>query len=123
MIRHPYANVFLCQFALAQMNAACERAPDNATYRIALGVAQYRLGKFQKEQYAEALATLTKCDQNRPATLAFLAMTHWQLGDKAKARESFDKAVQLMEKGNSDDAELQLFRAEAAELLGVENKE
>ena len=123
VIRHPHANVFMCQFALAQMHAACEQAPENATYRIALGIAQYRLAKFQKERYPEALATLSKCDQNQPATLLFLAMNHWQPGEKAKARQSFAKAVQLMEKGNNDDPELKLFRAEAAELLGVEKKE
>jgi hypothetical protein len=46
-------------------------------------------------------------------------MTHSQLGEKDKAREWFDRAVQWMEKGNKDNAELTRFRAEAAELLGV----
>ena len=113
----------MCQFAPAQMHAACERAPDNMTYRIALGVAQYRLAKFQKERYPEALATLSRCDQNHPATLFSLAMAHWQLGDKDEAREWFAKAVQWMEQGKQDDAELKRLRAEAAELLGVEKKE
>ena len=49
----------------------------------------------------------------------FLAMAHWQLGDKSKAREWFDKAAAWMEKGKQDDANLKRFRAEAAELLGV----
>jgi hypothetical protein len=50
LIRHPYANVFMCQFALVQALAACARVPDNDQYRLALGVAQYRLGKFQKDR-------------------------------------------------------------------------
>ena len=45
---------------------------------------------------------------------------HWQLGEKDKAREWFAKAVRWMEKGNQEEAELKRFRAEAAELLGME---
>jgi hypothetical protein len=47
VIRHPYANAFTCRFAVAQMNAACGLAPD-AGYRLGLGVAQYRLGRFER---------------------------------------------------------------------------
>ncbi len=51
-------------------------------------------------------------------------MAHWQPGEKDKAREWYDKAVQWMEKGKNPGApgELKRFRAEAAELLGVEKK-
>jgi tetratricopeptide (TPR) repeat protein len=96
VVRHPYSNVFMCQFALAQMKAACDRAPDIAPYRIDLGVAQYRLGKFQKEQYQDALATLTKCDQNHPTTLAFLAMTQQRLGQKEQAQAFLSRLRDLM---------------------------
>ena len=41
----------------------------------------------------------------------FLAMAHWQLGEKDKAREWFDKSVKWMENGKKDDAELKRFRA------------
>src|SRR5262249_38705473 len=54
-----------------------------------LGVAQYRVGRFP-----EALATLRRSDEmyskmakrSRPADLAFLAMTQYQLGKKAGTR-------------------------------------
>jgi hypothetical protein len=49
-------------------------------------------------------------------------MTYWQLGAKDKARTWFDKSVQWMDKGLPENAELKRFRAEAAELLGVEKK-
>ena len=49
----------------------------------------------------------------------FVAMAHWQLGDKTKAREWYEKAVGWMEKKRPDDAELKRFRAEAAELLEI----
>ena len=118
LIRHPYANVFMCQFALAQMKAACQRAPDQETYRIALGAAQYRVGKFQKESYAEALATLIRCDPKRPATLAFLAMAQHQLGQREKARAVLARVQEVMkdeQRAKSPDA-LSLLR-EAAELI------
>jgi WD40 repeat protein len=118
VLRHPYANVFVTRFALAQVKAACDRAPDQPAYRIALGVAQYRLGKFRKEQYSEALATLSKCDPRHPTTLAFLAMTQRQLGEKAQARATLDRLRQVLqqEKGSKSE-EAQAFLREATALL------
>jgi hypothetical protein len=86
VIRHPYANAFACQFARAQMAAACERAPANGEYRIALAIALYRLGRFQKESYADALATLAGCVPREPAALAFQAMAEHQVGHHEQAR-------------------------------------
>jgi hypothetical protein len=118
VIRHPYANAFVCEFALAQTNAAYERAPDDAQYRLALGVAQYRLGKFQKEQYQNALTTLTRCDQDRPATLAFLAMTRHQLGQQDQARATLTRLQGIIAERASDaSAEARSFLREAVELI------
>jgi hypothetical protein len=50
----------------------------------------------------------------------FLAMAHWQLGNKDKARDWFAKSVAWMEKRNKNDPELKRSRAEAAALLGAE---
>jgi WD40 repeat protein/tRNA A-37 threonylcarbamoyl transferase component Bud32 len=110
------------QLAARQAEAACRGDPASSAYRTTLGLAQYRLGKFQKERYQAALATLTGCDQNDPTTLMFLAMVHWQLGEKDKARAWFDKAIQGMEQGKQDDTDLKRFRAEAGELLRVEKE-
>jgi tetratricopeptide (TPR) repeat protein len=49
----------------------------------------------------------------------FLAMAHWQLGEKEQARKWYDQAVQWMQKHAPQDADLKHFRAEAATLLGV----
>jgi Flp pilus assembly protein TadD len=100
VIRHPYANAFACRFARAQMAAACERAPDDGQYRIALAVAQYRLGRFQKGHYAEALATLAKCDPSQPTTLAFLAMTEHCVGQNEQARTTLGRLREIMKKPN-----------------------
>jgi hypothetical protein len=51
----------------------------------------------------------------------FLAMAHWQRGDKKQARQWYDTAVRWMEKNKPQDDELRRFRAEAAALLGVED--
>jgi Flp pilus assembly protein TadD len=61
------------RFALEQAETACLLAPEEAKYRIALGAAQYRAGKFE-----EARATLQKVEQGNkdmPAQLAFLMMS------------------------------------------------
>jgi tetratricopeptide (TPR) repeat protein len=50
----------------------------------------------------------------------FLAMAHWQLGEKDKARKWFDQAVQWMNKNAPQNEELRRLRAEAAALLGIE---
>ena len=52
----------------------------------------------------------------------FLAMAHWRLGEKDKAREWYDRAVRWMDKNPSKNEELRRFRAEAAELLGLTEK-
>ena len=49
-------------------------------------------------------------------------MAHWQLGQKVKARGWYDRAVQLMEKNQPKNDELGRFRAEASELLGLNEK-
>ena len=41
----------------------------------------------------------------------FLAMAHWQLGDRVQARTWYDKAVDWMDKNRPQDDELKRFRA------------
>ena len=47
-----------------------------------------------------------------------LAMAHWQLGDKDKAAQWYERAVGWMEKTRADGRILRHVRAEAAALLG-----
>ena len=53
----------------------------------------------------------------------FLAMANWQLGNKELARQWYDRAIQWMDKNQSQDAELRRFRAEAGKLLGLPEEE
>jgi tetratricopeptide (TPR) repeat protein len=118
VVLHPYSNVFMCQDAIAQLQAACERAPGNGDFRVGLAVAHYRLGKFQKERYEQALALLEKCPTDYPPTLAFLAMTQHRLGHQGEARASLDRLRKLLQKPQWGERPLlQVFRAEAEALL------
>ncbi|HUE74171.1 MAG TPA: protein kinase [Pirellulaceae bacterium] len=107
--------------AVALAQKAVELDPKNAAYPNTLGVAQYRAGDWKA-----AIAALEKSLELRKGGDSFdwffLAMAHWQLGEKDKAREWYDKAVQWMDKHQPNDEELRRFRAEAAELLGVKDK-
>jgi hypothetical protein len=53
----------------------------------------------------------------------FLAMGHCQLDQNEEARKWYDQAVAWMDKHQPQNEELRRFRAEAAELLGIERKD
>ena len=84
-------------------------------------MAQYRAGDWK-----EAIAALEKSTSFAPRrrwlNWFFLAMAHWQLGDKDEARKWYDKGVEWMDKNQPKNEELRRFRAEAAELLGIERE-
>jgi serine/threonine protein kinase/Flp pilus assembly protein TadD len=99
---------------------AVELSPEDGTLWNTLGVAHYRNGDWKA-----AIEALKKSDELVKANhysfnAFFLAMAHWQLGDKADARTWFDKAVEWMDAHAKDDAELIRFRAEAEELMKKE---
>ncbi len=112
------------QRAVEFASKAAGAAPTNAGYRGTLGVARYTSGDWKG-----AVADLEKAinlrkpdDPSRASEGFFLAMANWQLGQKDEARAWFDKSVAWMDKRKKDDAELKRFRAEAAELLGINEK-
>ena len=53
----------------------------------------------------------------------YLAMVHWQLGDKEEARKWYDQALQRMELYDPETRELKRSQAEAAKLLGSNARE
>jgi tetratricopeptide (TPR) repeat protein len=85
-----------------------------------LGAALYRAGDWKG-----AISALEKSMELRKGGDAddwfFLAMAHWQRGDKEQARKWFGQAVQWMDKHKPHDEELRRFRAEAAALLKIED--
>jgi serine/threonine protein kinase/WD40 repeat protein len=101
---------------------AVELAPNEGTIWNTLGVAHYRA-----EEWKVAIAALTKSMELRKGGDSFdwyfLAMGHWQLEQKEEARKWYDQAVAWMNKHQPQNEELRRFRAEAAELLGIEKKD
>jgi tetratricopeptide (TPR) repeat protein len=87
-----------------------------------LGAAHYRAGSWK-----DAVAALDKSIGLRQGGNSndwfFLTMAHWQLGNKEEARKRYDQAVQWMDKHQPKNEERRRFRTEAAELLGVKEKE
>jgi Tfp pilus assembly protein PilF len=81
-----------------------------------VGAARYRNG-----QWKEAIAAFEKSMQFRNGgdcnDWFFLAMCHWQLGDKQAARQRYDQAVSWMEKNRPRSTQLIHFRDEAKALL------
>jgi tetratricopeptide (TPR) repeat protein len=110
--RDPHTAVELAQEAV-------KLAPNSVDFWNTLGVAQYRDGNFK-----EAVSSLQKYRDLRTSDAEysnpfFLAMAHWQLGDKDEAQDWFDKGAQWMDGHNAHSETLVRFRNEAAELLGV----
>lgn len=95
VVVNPYSNVFVCRLALAQMRAANELAADERVYASGLALAQYRMGRFEPKHYADALATLDKCEPDTVLTLALLAMTQHQLGQTEESRATLAKVQRL----------------------------
>jgi tetratricopeptide (TPR) repeat protein len=123
VVRQPGADTAAYQLALRQAEAACRVAPD-ATFLKTLGVGYYRVGK-----YPDALAALEKSLPGNSSNgadaidLYFLAMSHYRLGEAAKARECFERARVVHQRNAArlpmkESEELKRFRNEAETLLG-----
>ena len=100
---------------------AVELAPKVGSNWNTLGAAHYRAGDWKAaiEALTKSMELSNGGDSN---DWFFLAMAHWQLGDKPQARSWYDKAVAWMEKNQPKNEELIRFRAEAAALLEVNEK-
>jgi serine/threonine protein kinase/Flp pilus assembly protein TadD len=101
---------------LAKM--AIQRAPDNGPIVNTLGVAYYRTGNWKAA--IEALKQAEELSQGQffSSDAFFIAMAHWQLGDKQLARKWYTAGRRWMEKFANND-EQRRFRAEAAARLGL----
>jgi hypothetical protein len=149
LVRQPYLNAFQYRFALLQAEHACRLAPDRQEYRMGLGAALYRAGRYsealalliQAEQmhraaaaglalwptpYLPALTGLWQADQLRQAiaaNLAFLALTHHRLGQATQAQAALARLREAVQQArfNKDEETHELLR-EAQAVLGAKAK-
>jgi WD40 repeat protein len=145
VVRRSYLNAFQYRFALQQAKTACQLAPEQGRYRIALGAAQYRAGHYKEarptlekahllhradlaslaglsQQPMQMLVPLCQAQPLRQAVLAnlaFLAMTHHQLGQQEQAQATLVRLREAAQQapGVKDDATRDLLR-ETETLLG-----
>jgi tetratricopeptide (TPR) repeat protein len=97
---------------------AVELAPQNGQIWNTLGVATFRAGEWPPA--VDALQrSIELRDGGDASDWFFLAMAHWQLENTDEARAWYDKAIQWMDKNAPRNEELQQFRQEATELLGI----
>jgi tetratricopeptide (TPR) repeat protein len=99
---------------------AVAQAPQDPEYRGTLGVGHYRAGNW-KAAVEELDRALRLAGGGSAAGYAgfFLAMAHWQLGEREQARACYAAAVRRLAAQKAKDENLDRFRAEAAELLGL----
>ena len=95
--------------------------PEEAVYWTTLGAAYYRAGDWK-----EAVAALEKSSElpngDNGFNWFFLAMSHEKLGDKEKARQWYDRAIQWKDKNQAAKEKLLRLREEAARVLGMDRK-
>ncbi len=105
--------------AVELANKAVELEPKQGMWRNTLGAAQYRAGNWK-----DSIASLEKSLELRAGgdsfDFFFLAMAHWQLGNKDQAHKRFDQAVVWMDKNQPKNLELLRLRTEAADLFKPE---
>jgi tetratricopeptide (TPR) repeat protein len=104
--------------AVEVANRAVELTPANGNAWNAVGIARYHSGDWKG-----AIEALQKGNDlpngGRGGDFFYLAMAHWQLGEKDQARQWYDKAVQWTDKNEPRNEGLRLYRTEAAALLGI----
>jgi hypothetical protein len=121
VIRQTAATPEQYRWALRLAEKACVLQPNDGNLLNTVGVAQYRVGR-----YRDALATLTRSDQltsaklkkSIPADLAFLAMSHHQLGHPEQALADLRRLREGMkEPANAKNEESRAFLREAEALI------
>jgi tetratricopeptide (TPR) repeat protein len=102
--------------AVSLAKEAVVLAPKGGDCWRTLGVALYRAGDWKA-----AIAALKKATEIRSggdsAEWFFLALAHWQLGEKQQARAWYDRAIRWMNENQPRDEKLRRWRAEATALF------
>jgi serine/threonine protein kinase/tetratricopeptide (TPR) repeat protein len=109
-----------CELAKQAVESSNQHG-DTSRYLGTYGIARYRTGDRQGavESLEKSIGMSKPEDPTNANQGFFLAISHWQLGDKEKGRQWFTRSVRWMDKGRKDDPGLKRFRAEAEELMGL----
>jgi Flp pilus assembly protein TadD len=120
VVRQPGADPAAYRLALRQAEAACRLLPNERGFHSTLGIAQYRLGRYE-----DAVATLVQADRvhtdngdgsSSPTDLAFLALARHRLGQMDRARALLNRLRETMKRpdwAHNGDAQVSLREAEA----------
>jgi serine/threonine protein kinase/Flp pilus assembly protein TadD len=107
--------------ALDLAQQVLELAPEDREAWQTLGMAHYRAANWRAAIEALNRSTELPVRQGRAdPTWLFLAMAHWQVGEKDRARECYHKAVEWIETNQPKNQFLQQFRKEAEEVMNRE---
>jgi tetratricopeptide (TPR) repeat protein len=121
LITCPARNLRDVPRAVQLAGKAVELVPRDRHCWNTLGAAQYYAG-----QWRVAIESVKKAMELSKGGDSwdwfFLAMAHWQLGEKDQAQHWYDQAVRWMENNRPEDEELRCFRGEASKLLGAEKE-
>jgi tetratricopeptide (TPR) repeat protein len=117
VVLNPRADASVYRQALRQAEAASAVMQDNIEYLNTLGIAYYRVGRYQ-----HALDTLGRCNKLRkesfPEDLAFLAMAQHQLGRKEQAEATLARLREVVKQPRwATDAGTQDLLREAEQVL------
>lgn len=118
---------FLIRKGLAIAENLVANYPDASDYREALGYAYGAMGivRYRLGDWAGAIQSFEKVlekvsdTQDDGESLFFVAMAHWQIGDKEQARQSYDTAVKWVDKKEFKHPRLLRIEAEAERLMGL----
>jgi len=99
--------------AVELADKAVAGSPHIGTYWNTLGVARYRADDWAGAVTALEESRRLLAGQLDSFNTFFLALAHWQLGDRDQARRWYDLAVEWMDKYQPKNPELIRFRAEA----------
>jgi serine/threonine protein kinase len=102
--------------AVSLAEKTVKQFPQSGNYWNTLGITQYRAG-----QWRESITSLDKAmalrNGGESIDWLFLAMAHWQLGEKEEARKWYDKAANELKKFEYPREEEGRWLAEATALL------
>jgi eukaryotic-like serine/threonine-protein kinase len=120
VVRNPHEQREAYALAERQAEAACRLSPNDGSCRTTLGIASYRLGKYES-----AVKILTEADRldaaaghgSMPANLAFLAMAEYQQGHREWTQIFLQRLRAKMAEGDwSKQADAKAFASEAETL-------